>query len=60
MAVPVSPFDSCHHGTNQLLRDGATLVESAAEVLATLGPLAPIPGRRRLPAASTETQRTQD
>jgi DNA processing protein len=46
MAVPGSPLDPRHRGTNQLLRDGATLVESAADVLAALGPLAPAPDRR--------------
>jgi DNA processing protein len=40
MAVPGSPLDPRHRGTNQLLRDGATLVESAADVIAALGPLA--------------------
>jgi DNA processing protein len=45
MAVPGSPLDPRHRGTNQLLRDGATLVESAADVLAALGPLAPVPPR---------------
>ncbi|HMR30793.1 MAG TPA: DNA-processing protein DprA [Geminicoccaceae bacterium] len=38
MAVPGTPLDPRHKGTNQLLRDGATLVESAADVLATLRP----------------------
>lgn len=38
MAVPGSPLDPRHRGTNQLLRDGATLVESADDVLAALGP----------------------
>ncbi len=37
MAVPGSPLDPRHRGTNQLLRDGATLVESAADVCAALG-----------------------
>jgi DNA processing protein len=46
MAVPGSPLDPRHRGTNQLLRDGATLVESAADVVAALGPLAPSPERR--------------
>ena len=41
MAVPGSPLDPRHRGTNQLLRDGATLVRSAADVIAALGPLAP-------------------
>jgi DNA processing protein len=45
MAVPGSPLDPRHRGTNQLLRDGATLVESAADVLAALGPLVPHPTR---------------
>jgi len=58
MAVPGSPLDPRHRGTNQLLRDGATLVESAADVRAALGALdaipAPIrrPRRRELPASA--------
>jgi DNA processing protein len=43
--VPGSPLDPRHRGTNQLLRDGATLVESAADVLSALGPLV-LPERR--------------
>ncbi|HEX6013978.1 MAG TPA: DNA-protecting protein DprA, partial [Geminicoccaceae bacterium] len=39
MAVPGSPQDPRHRGTNQLLRDGAHLVESARDVLAILEPL---------------------
>jgi DNA processing protein len=57
MAVPGSPLDPRHRGTNQLLRDGATLVESAADVIAALGPLAP--DRHRAtprPATGAETQ----
>ena len=46
MAVPGSPQDPRHRGTNQLLRDGAHLVESAADVLAIL---APLHGRREPP-----------
>ena len=42
MAVPGSPLDPRHRGTNQLLRDGATLVESAADVRAALGSLGTI------------------
>ena len=38
MAVPGSPLDPRHRGTNQLLRDGATLVETADHVRAALGP----------------------
>jgi DNA processing protein len=63
MAVPGSPLDPRHRGTNQLLRDGATLVESAADVLAALGPLARIPGQRTLSAGSAGprvTRRTEE
>jgi DNA processing protein len=53
MAVPGSPLDVRHRGTNQLLRDGATMVESAADVIAALGPLAPAPDRRTTRPAAT-------
>jgi DNA processing protein len=48
MAVPGSPLDPRHRGTNQLLRDGATLVESAADIRAALGALvsSPAPVKR--------------
>ncbi len=39
MAVPGSPQDPRHRGTNQLLREGAHLIESAADVMAVLEPL---------------------
>ncbi len=39
MAVPGTPLDPRHKGTNQLLRDGATLVEGATDVFDTLRPL---------------------
>lgn len=38
-AVPGSPLDPRAAGCNQLLRDGATLIESAADILAALGTL---------------------
>jgi DNA processing protein len=38
-AVPGSPLDPRAKGCNRLLRDGATLTESAADVLAVLRPL---------------------
>jgi DNA processing protein len=60
MAVPGSPLDPRHRGTNQLLRDGATLVESAADVLAALGPLVPAPERRATrPAVTIATPATR-
>ncbi len=49
MAVPGSPLDDRHRGTNRLLREGAHLVESAADVLAVLAPFeitAPKPAAR--------------
>ncbi len=39
LAVPGSPFDARASGCNQLIRDGATLVRSAADVLEALTPL---------------------
>ena len=58
MAVPGSPQDPRHRGTNQLLRDGAHLVENAADVLAILAPMlrnavAPTPRSVRLRRGST-------
>jgi DNA processing protein len=38
-AVPGSPLDPRAKGTNRLLRDGATLTESAQDVLDVLRPL---------------------
>jgi DNA processing protein len=39
MAVPGSPLDPRAQGCNQLIRDGATLVQSAQDVVEELGPL---------------------
>ena len=41
MAVPGSPLDPRAQGCNQLIRDGATLVQTAADVLEALGPIEP-------------------
>lgn len=38
-AVPGSPLDPRAKGTNRLIRGGATLTETAADVLAVLGPI---------------------
>lgn len=43
MAVPGHPLDGRAGGCNLLLRDGATLVRSAQDVLEALPPLAPSP-----------------
>ena len=40
MAVPGSPLDPRAQGCNQLIRDGATLVQTAADVIETLRPMA--------------------
>jgi len=40
MAVPGSPLDPRAQGCNQLIRDGATLVQNAADVVEAIGPLA--------------------
>ncbi len=37
-AVPGSPLDPRCHGTNDLIRNGATLVEGAGDILRELGP----------------------
>ncbi len=39
MAVPGSPLDPRAQGCNGLIRDGATLVQSAADIIETLEPL---------------------
>ncbi|PTQ12993.1 DNA-protecting protein DprA [Sphingomonas oleivorans] len=39
MAVPGSPLDSRAQGCNMLIREGATLVQCAADVIESLGPL---------------------
>jgi DNA processing protein len=38
-AVPGSPLDPRARGTNRLIREGATLIESAADVLSVLQPI---------------------
>jgi DNA processing protein len=39
MAVPGSPLDPRAQGCNQLIRDGATLVQNAGDVVEALGPV---------------------
>ena len=38
MAVPGSPLDPRAQGCNQLIREGATLIQSAADIVESLGP----------------------
>jgi predicted Rossmann fold nucleotide-binding protein DprA/Smf involved in DNA uptake len=61
-AVPGSPIDPRAEGTNGLLKQGATLVTEAADVLAVVEPIigqlrepgAPDPGRRGDPAGEPD------
>jgi DNA processing protein len=48
MAVPGSPLDPRAQGCNQLIRDGATLVQNAADVIEAIQPYE---SRVRSPAA---------
>lgn len=63
MAVPGSPLDPRHAGTNQLLRDGAALVTSIDDVLAALPawttapPARPAVSKAATPAAQPATER---
>jgi DNA processing protein len=41
MAVPGSPLDPRAQGCNQLIRDGATLIQTAADVMEAVRPLQP-------------------
>ena len=50
-AVPGSPLDPRCHGTNDLIRRGATLTESAADVLEQIKPMLRAPAAER-PAAA--------
>ena len=47
MAVPGSPLDPRAQGCNQLIRDGATLIQNAADVIEAVGPV-----RSRVQAAA--------
>ena len=49
MAVPGSPLDPRAQGCNQLIRDGATLVQNAADVVEELSP-----GEARVRSASSD------
>jgi DNA processing protein len=71
-SVPGSPLDPRCRGCNDLLRNGATLTETAADVVAQLGPLLhgpsvhrdaplrePVPRRPRLPRAAASPPMAQ-
>jgi DNA processing protein len=54
-AVPGSPLDPRSRGGNDLLRNGATLTETAADILTQLGPLL----QREIPAARALARQMQ-
>ena len=61
LAVPGHPFDARASGGNMLIRDGATLVRNAADILDALGPMqgdAPQLPLEPRPAAKAKPRRT--
>ena len=69
-AVPGSPLDPRARGANRLIREGATLTESAEDVLAQIRPMlgrdfrepgsAPVPARPDPAALEAEADRVRD
>jgi DNA processing protein len=53
-AVPGSPMDPRCQGTNKLLKDGATLVESARDIIANLTPAGELPLAEKNPTLFDE------
>lgn len=64
LAVPGSPLEPRAEGPNSLIRDGATLVQSVADILDALGPMEPAKVRPqsapRLPEQGTEIYKESD
>lgn len=56
-AVPGHPFDGRASGCNMLIRDGATLVRGAADILDSLAPIAERPATAPQPAETVSTAR---
>lgn len=54
-AVPGHPFDARAGGCNMLIRDGATLVRSAADVIESLAPAPARPGAEAAPPPAVAT-----
>jgi len=60
LAVPGHPFDARASGCNMLIRDGATLVRSGADVIEALPARAPEPPRQPdLPLSGAEPPRSE-
>src|SRR3546814_3217812 len=53
MAVPGSPLDPRAQGCNGLIREGATLIQNAADVMEAIGPMGAGPFRQ--PATSFDS-----
>jgi len=53
LAVPGSPLDPRHRGTNRLIRDGAQMVESVEDILSALPARTAIPQPQRSPASAS-------
>jgi len=53
-AVPGSPMDPRCHGTNQLIRDGATMLERAQDILNNLAPMDRLPLAENAPSQFSE------
>ena len=57
MAVPGSPLDPRAQGCNQLIRDGATLIQTAADVLEAIGRIDGRSPARRDPSITARDDR---
>lgn len=57
-AVPGSPLDPRAKGCNQLLKEGATMVESAQDIINALSPFRKIPQVEEAPATFTQPEKT--
>lgn len=53
-AVPGSPMDPRCQGTNKLLREGATMVESARDIIENLSPVGAVPLAEKEPSLFSE------
>jgi len=62
MAVPGSPLDPRAQGCNQLIRDGATLIQNAADVIEAVRPIHPrvASGRLQFDGAQEEVSADAD
>lgn len=59
-AVPGSPMDPRCHGTNQLIRDGATMLESVRDIMGNLSPMEALPLADNEPSMFAESSPNMD